>query len=374
MSDFKVEVCRIVVEKHPDPEVERLEVARVGDFMTVVGKGNHQTGDLVAYIPEAAIVPDPIAEEIGVLGKLSGTNKNRVKPIRLRGVISEGLVLKAREGWVEGQDVTEELGISKYEPPIPEAMRSKFGGRQSGQGFQFNFDLENIKKHNRAFEDGEEVVFTEKLHGTCSIVGWHEKAPNDVADMFPAKFMGAGVFQIGTKNLSKIGVYFGDRPENDNLYVKNFQNLQPHFEQMVAVIRERTGSKHIFLLGEIFGAGVQDLTYGCSAGTVTYRMFAVAYYDPNEIKKRVWLSSDELDELLTHQSAVKRVPVVYRGPFSKEVLLQHTSGKDYSGSHIREGVVVQPVVERNYGQHGRLILKSVSPEYLFRKGNTTEFT
>ena len=385
MSDFKVEVCRIVVEKHPDPEVERLEIAMVGDYMTVVGKGIHQTGDLVAYIPEQSIVPDAIAEEIGLLGKLSGSQKNRVKAMRLRGVLSQGVVLKARPDWVEGQDVTVELGIVKYEVPeahLPQSMR----GRLAGSGFHFNFDVENIKKYNGAFEDGEEVVFTEKVHGTCCIIGWHKEAPNGVTNMFTVQdlYSDGGLtpayIQIGTKNLSKQGVYFADDElSRNNVYCRTFLKHRDRFETLFCRTAALFDSDKVFVLGEVFGSGVQDLTYGSQKGEIKYRIFGICYYD--RAGERHWLNTDELDEAISDQlywddcadPLLERVPIVYRGPFSKEILKEYTSGKDFSGSHMREGVMVQPVVERTVRGVGRLLLKSVSPEYLLRKGNTTEF-
>ena len=44
-----------------------------------------------------------------------------------------------------------------------------------------------------------------------------------------------------------------------------------------------------------------------------------------------------------------------------------------SAAHIREGVVIRPRTERHDDRTGRVILKSVSGDYLTRKGDTTEF-
>ncbi len=70
-----------------------------------------------------------------------------------------------------------------------------------------------------------------------------------------------------------------------------------------------------------------------------------------------------------------RVPVLYRGPFNRDVLYEHTTGQTVigNGAHLREGIVVTPVVERRHDRHGRVILKSVSGDYLTRRGEATEF-
>ena len=71
--------------------------------------------------------------------------------------------------------------------------------------------------------------------------------------------------------------------------------------------------------------------------------------------------------------ALPRVPVLYRGPFARAVLREHTDGREtVSGKspHVREGVVIRPQVERHHPELGRVQLKSVSEKYLLRSGGT----
>ena len=93
MADFAVEVLPLRIEPHP--EADRIELAVIGEYRSVVQKGRYHDGDLVAYIPEASIVPDALIEEMGLTGKLSGSKKNRVKAARFRGVLSQGLCYPA---------------------------------------------------------------------------------------------------------------------------------------------------------------------------------------------------------------------------------------------------------------------------------------
>ena len=63
--------------------------------------------------------------------------------------------------------------------------------------------------------------------------------------------------------------------------------------------------------------------------------------------------------------------MLYRGPFSAAVMLEHTDGATaLGGKHVHEGVVVKPAAERESAEFGRVILKSVSGDYLTRKGGT----
>lgn len=65
------------------------------------------------------------------------------------------------------------------------------------------------------------------------------------------------------------------------------------------------------------------------------------------------------------------VPALYQGPFSVVVMQEHTDGKTtMTGGHIREGIVMMPVVERIDPLIGRVCLKSISADYLLRKGGT----
>jgi hypothetical protein len=72
---------------------------------------------------------------------------------------------------------------------------------------------------------------------------------------------------------------------------------------------------------------------------------------------------------------VQTVPMLYRGPYSKSVVLEHTDGNTTLSDkkQIREGVVVKSAVEARNQHYGRKIAKSVSEAYLLRKGSTTEF-
>ncbi len=112
---MRVPVVRVTIEDHPD--ADRLEIARCEDRQAVVPIGTIQTGDLVAFIGEGAVVPRPVLEELGLVGRLGGPDEDRVEAIKLRGVRSDGLCYRARDGWEEGDDVATELGVTAGRPP-----------------------------------------------------------------------------------------------------------------------------------------------------------------------------------------------------------------------------------------------------------------
>ena len=56
MGAFECAVVRVSVETHPNADA--IEIAKVGDYQSIVKKGQFNTGDLAVYIPEQAVVPE----------------------------------------------------------------------------------------------------------------------------------------------------------------------------------------------------------------------------------------------------------------------------------------------------------------------------
>ncbi|TFG98651.1 RNA ligase (ATP), partial [Candidatus Thorarchaeota archaeon] len=89
MSTFAVKVARIRAIE-PIENADVIELAVIGDYRSVVRKGDFRAGDLAVYVPEASLVPEWLLEKMGLTGKLTGKLKNRVKAMKLRGCLSQG--------------------------------------------------------------------------------------------------------------------------------------------------------------------------------------------------------------------------------------------------------------------------------------------
>lgn len=115
-------VGRLALKDHPtDPE---LQVGTIDGHSVVVGR-HYDDGVLGFFIPDGAIIPDKLAKEMWVKGRLAGKKKNRVKAREMGGVKSDGLFYASRfahegdivhsaswdEKWKEGDDVTVAVGI-----------------------------------------------------------------------------------------------------------------------------------------------------------------------------------------------------------------------------------------------------------------------
>lgn len=356
MSEFMVKVYKVAIDPHPNADA--IEVARIGEFRSIVRKGQFKDGDLAAYIPEAAILPDGLIAELGLTGKLAGPQHNRVKAIRLRGLVSQGLVYPACAHWSEGDDVTAELSIVKYVPPIPIAL----AGQCTAVAAKWcpRFDIENWKRYPHTFAVGDPVVMTEKIHGTfCAMA------------ILPGPFDEIGDTLVGSKGLLSQGLCFKLNEANaGNLYVRTMRaNLEALRLLWSTTCPE---GQALYVLGEIYGKGVQDLTYGATA--TGFRVFDVALAENGAGNIR--FLSRELVERLCAKVGLDPAPVVYRGLFSREALMTATTGRETvtgRAVHIREGVVIRPEVEARNNEIGRVQLKSVSDDYLMRSGDATEF-
>lgn len=346
MSMLEARVLPITVTPHPN--AERLEVGHAFGYQFIVAKGTYQNGDLGVYLMDGSVLPDAIIEAMGVRDYLAGSAKNRVHPVKLRGVLSEGLFYRPAEWpahWAEGQDVAAELGVAKYEPPVPIGMAGKVTpGPHSG--IWRPYDIENLKRYPDVFAVGEAVSLTEKLHGTFCAVG-----------------IVGGESVVTSKGFLPRGTVLVE--DAKNLYWR--AALHDELHAKIAAYCAEADITEALLFGEVFGAGVQDLAYGLAAGHVAFRAFDLLM--PVGERQYDYLPVESFFAAM-ERFGIPTVPEVYRGPFSPEVVAAHTAGRSTLAGHIREDVVIKPLTPRTHDELGRVMLKSVSPDYLTRKGGT----
>lgn len=376
MSEFEVKVVRIN-DVYDHPNADRLSIVKIGGYECISGKledgsPRYKAGDLVVYVPEDALLPEYLLKSQGFWkdgGTLSGPQGNRVKAVRLRGVVSQGILIGTTHfhilandkgemlGVCEGDEVGEFLGIQKYEPTIPVQMsgavtRAPHPGSSGLLGIIHKYDFENIKKHPDMFEDGELVYFTEKLHGTFCQIGF-------IPDMNHEE--GFGNWFVASKGLGKQGLCF--QSVASNLYTTALRGLlESESASRIIELSNDLGNKPIRIFGEIFGKGVQDLDYGFDRPE--FRMFDILIGEDH------WATYTQINSL-SFDLMIKNVPVLFSGFYSEQVVVEYRDGKTtLGGNHIREGIVIRSLNELKHPKHGRKIAKAVSPDYLLRKGGT----
>jgi len=225
------------IEQHSNADL--LEVATVKGWSCVVKKGEFKEGDLCVYLEVDSFLP--IKPNFEFLRKSSykkmpdGTEGFRLKTIRLRKQLSQGLILPMSifgEAAIEfdevGQDATNFLGIIKYEPPIPAQLAGKVKGMFPI--FVKKTDQERIQNLTEFFDKHSDMEFevTEKLDGSSCTYYWNE-----------------GQFGVCSRNLELL------ESENNSLW-KIAKDMR---------IREYLTSRNIAVQGEIVGEGIQGNPY-----------------------------------------------------------------------------------------------------------------
>lgn len=321
----KLATIRKIDNIQPIDGADMIELATVGGWKVVVAKDvNHKVGDLVVYCEIDSFLP--IEPEFEFLRKSSykkmadGTEGFRLKTIKLRGQVSQGLILPLKDAyevfkrntpnmdmdWFEGLEVTEMLNIVKYEPPVPAQLSGQVKGMFPS--FLKKTDEERIQNLTREFEGYKNEVFyvTEKLDG--SSVTYYVKD---------------GVFGVCSRNL--------DLLEDENNSMWKFAITSGLKDRLLSL------NINIAVQGEIIGEGIQGNPYKIIGQTVRlFNAFDIDKYD--------YLPLLDLLELSTFLN-VNTVPILnveFKLPDTIDELLSYAESKSVLNEKFdREGVVIR---------------------------------
>lgn len=334
MSSLVVPVTTI--EKiTPHTNADALELAHVLGWQLVVRKGEYSVGDKIVYFPIDTVLPLALSEKLNVTKYLS---KQRIRCAKLRGEPSFGLAIRPDQDWPVGENVADYYGATKYEPPL----RPQAGDMLPPHPLFVSYtDIENMRNFPAIFTPGEEVILSEKIHGSNARVG-----------RIDGEWM-AGSMEVRRKQPEE-GVF------NTYWYPLSFQSVRSLLEALSRTHRQ------VILFGEIFGSKIQSFHYGLR-NTLGFRAFDLL------LDGRYMNWPDFL--LLCGTYGVETVPVLATIPFDLESIKRYSEGKTmlmWEHPHIREGVVVRPLQERTDPKIGRVILKYVSDSYLF--GEKSDYT
>jgi len=155
------------IKLFPHPNAERLVIGKVGKYQVVTLKGLYVDCEDVVFVPAKSVLPDELANDYREY--LGGPEKNRVREVSLRGEVSMGMVFKVDEvtkNLPYKEDISELLGIYKYEPSIPVSLSGDVLKIPKG-----TFSQHDVERYNNDFRGDEEVSVTEKIHGSQVILG-----------------------------------------------------------------------------------------------------------------------------------------------------------------------------------------------------------
>jgi RNA ligase (TIGR02306 family) len=331
----KLATIRRVSEILPIPGADAIECAVIDGWKVVIQRGEYAVGDLVVYCEVDSWIPHELApflsrgnpprEFNGVLGE-------RLRTIKLRGQLSQGLVLsmKALPDAVEGDDVSELLGIQKWEPHVVEGNQRQ-GAVSNWPAEIPKTDEERIQNLTREWPELRQLNYevTEKLEGSSMTVGKLH-----------------GEFIVCSRNVKL------NREDGGNFWA--------------VAIREDLESKlqdfdNLVLQGELIGPGIQGNYYDLPR----HEFFVFGVYD---IKDGFYLNPPERRGFC-QSLGLKHAPVIDPSfcpeVYPVEEILSMADGfssftptKPY---RRREGLVFK----ENYGEQRHW--KAVSNEYLLKE-------
>ncbi len=339
-----------VLSISPIANADAIELVKINGWQCVAKKGEFQVGDLGLYFEIDSIPPDvqpcrflwqpkPKLDSSGVAipaEPIARPEKFRIRTLKLRGELSQGLLMPLAEfglsGVVEGQDLTETLGVAKYEPPPPEGM-GEF--RAFYPSFIPKTDEIRVQSEPRVLDElrGQPYVSTQKYDGTSSTFCID---PRD------------GSFHACGRNLSI--------SPGDNLYWRAARKYD-----LEAKLRRHP---HMVVQGEIVGPGVQKNRLGLKETS----LFAFSVFD---IAAARFLDHDAARSFLATID-IPAVDVIEEGDsfqHTQASLLALAEGLYPGTRNEREGIVIRPRTEMTSScLLGRLSFKAISNRFLLKEG------
>ena len=240
----KLATIRRIDALTPIDGADAIECATVGGWKVVVKKGEYTVGDLAVYCEIDSWIPTELAAFLSK-GKepreFEGIKGERLRTVKLRGQLSQGLLLPlstvyclspTTEVDIMGDDVSEPLGIVKYEAPIPAQLAGEVKGMFPGWIQKTDQErIQNLREElDYWLKEQHAWEVTEKLDGSSMTV-----------------YLRDGEFGVCSRNLEL-------KPSETNslwkVAVRNDLEL-----------KLRRANRNLALQGELIGEGIQGNPY-----------------------------------------------------------------------------------------------------------------
>ncbi len=328
----------------PIPDADSIELAQVLGWKCVVKKDQFKVGETIIYVEYDSVLPE--REEFEFL-----RNKNfRIKTLRLRGQISQGVVFPLailtplEENYNIGDDVTDILGIVKYEPPV-KGNAAEFKG--PFPEFVSKTDETRIQAVPELLletpkPDYNEYYITEKLDGTsATFFSWSGGSLENEAE-----------FGVCSRNLE-----LKDTPRSSHWHIAHSLNLKEKLKSY----------SNIAIQGEIVGPGIQKNKY---------KLSKVEFYCFNIVD----LSMRERGNLIEmidfcNELGIKMVPLLDDSfqlypDHTVDSLVELSRGTSQLNSKtVREGIVIRSVFPyRSNSLESSFSFKVINPDFLIKNG------
>lgn len=360
MSTFAVTIKKLSkVWTHPN--ADRLELGQIEgcEYNFVILKGQYKVGDDVVYFPIDSILPQELVAKMGLTGKLSGKDKNRIKTVTLRGFQSQGIVAKPTEvlpepvasngDWSKWSPdaLTQLLGVTKYDPPPVPCHAGNLVKMPPDVPIYDIEGADNYPEVVQALMDVP-VYVSEKLEGQ----NWWlsvQTAPE--------------VVTFGQHNYRIEPI-----PEAEHDF-KKVASRQGLFD-LARTLSHNFGGDKVTLRGEYLGPGVQKNIYKLKENVIYLFDIMVSkgpgnyrYLNPEEfLEATKWRSRPDMPILTV---PVLAIGVTLRFWLDGKTIREASNGMSLLlATQRREGIVIKPMVEGRQEAIGRNLIKQRSPLYL----------
>ncbi|WP_395751540.1 RNA ligase (ATP) [Prosthecobacter sp.] len=321
---------------------DAIELARIQGWQCVVKKGEFAVGDVGVFFEIDAVPPDEMRFHFLWRPKdgtpIARPASFRLRTLRLRGVLSQGLLLPLRQfpelpaALLPGDDVTESLRIGKWEPQIP--MNDEVDGTfLPGVPKTDEMRVQSLPEVIAELT-GRPYVITVKCDGTSATYGINRHT---------------GAFTVCGRNWS----------------LKRGNNAYWHAAEKYQIETSLARHPEMIVQAELVGPGIQKNRLGLQG----IQLAAFNVYDQ---KNDRYLAHDEAGEFL-RSIGVPMVDVLERGEcfaHDQASLLSLAEGFYDGTQNEREGIVIRPQTESiSQVLGGRLSFKAISNRFLLKGGD-----
>jgi RNA ligase (TIGR02306 family) len=273
---------------------DNILLATCKGWTSVIKKDQFKVGDYVICITTDAVVPVELATTFGITNYLRHRKSESlycVRTIKLKGVYSECLLLPVsylnKPSKIKlGDNLSEELGIYKYEPPeriITDSQGKKHKYHQNPNFHKYT-KFPNHKNVPDIFVENEQVIVSEKIHGTNARYGIVRKAKITLWDKIKKFFGNKWVeyeYVYGSHNVEKGSDSQGFYSTDIWKEIADKYNIKSKLWNYVKIMYhgpESIGNGFI-IYGEIFGPGIQGEAYSYGLKEKDIRIFDIKISD-----------------------------------------------------------------------------------------------
>lgn len=314
---------------------DRIVLAKVENYDSIIQKDSFKVGEKVIYVFYDSILPP--RPEFEFLRARCWSEKYqgfRIRPMKMGGIISEGLVLPLSlipgcDKLSVGTVVTDRLGIRRYDP---DAYAMK---REVKKRWWMRYPL--IRSIMKALGFGKPKAMK----------GYPQSIPKSDEENIEAKWDSVKdsdeIFIITEKMEGQAAMYVLDRRKKLHIYSHNWEvgssgswgSIASEMDMRALLVKaDKVFGMRIAIEGEICGPGIQKNIYKFPS----LRFFLYSAYDADSGRR---LSVTELDRL-SSITGLERVPFIRKGCIMEtldEMLHDAEGSSVFSPSVPREGLV-----------------------------------